>query len=136
MINYLGVILAGDPFFDLKTHTMKYYLLTLVIAIIFVQSFHAYWVIDRYNRFEGKAKILQNSLFCSILGFGILGYALLGETVYAAVGAFIEILINLYYMDQRLHQTKNRFKKHWIAYLMAVVFPATIYFFSETYAGL
>lgn len=115
---------------------MKYYFLTLVVSIIFVQSFHAYWVIDRYNRFEGRAAVIQNALFCSILGFGILGYALLEQTLYAAVGAVIETLINLYYMDQRLHKTQNRFKKHWIAYLMAVVFPATIYFFSETYASL
>lgn len=115
---------------------MKTYFLILVIAIIAVQSFHAYWVIDRYNRFKGKQAIIQNVIFCSIIGFGILGYALLEMTVYALVGSIIETLINVYYMDSGLKAHKQRFKKHWIAYLMAVVFPATIYFFSETYAGL
>jgi DNA-binding transcriptional regulator of glucitol operon len=115
---------------------MKTYFLILVIAIIAVQSFHAYWTINRYNKFNGRMKQLQNVLFCSILGFGILGYALLEQPIYAAVGAVIETLINLYYMDSGLKAHKQRLKRHWIAYLMAIVFPATIYFFSETYAGL
>lgn len=129
-------LVAVPLFFYINRKQMKTYFLILVVAIIAVQSFHAYYVLDKFNRMKTKAmREIQNILFCSILGFGILGFALLDQVWYALAGAIIETIINVYYMESGLRKNTNRMDK-FIAYFLAVVFPMTIYFFSETYASI
>ena len=111
--------------------------LGLTATVIAVQSFHTYWVIDRYNMLASKfARTLQSSIFCGILGIGIFAFVLIGQHWYALGGAILETLVNWYYYDRYVipkmigHKRTESKRDHWVAYMLAIVFPFSIYIFA------
>jgi len=97
---------------------------------------HAWWAISNYNRIEIQwMATLQNAVFCSIISVGILAYVLKGMHAAAFIGALVEITINLYYYNNQFSgkgqsNLRDKFKKNWLAYFLAVLIPMTIFFFS------
>ena len=116
---------------------MKTLFLSLTIGAILGQVPHAYWSLDRYNRItQNWMRISQNVVFCSLISVGIFAFVLIENHTMALIGAVVEILINLYYYSNQFRNIQKPFQKHWLAYLLAVLLPMTIYFFSLEYARL
>jgi hypothetical protein len=80
----------------------------------------------------------QSGLFCSIIAILILYCAITGQHAFAALGAGVESLINIWYYDQQWRNIKKKdsnetdywkkFKKNWIGYFLALLMPVTIWF--------
>jgi peptidoglycan biosynthesis protein MviN/MurJ (putative lipid II flippase) len=113
---------------------MTYLWITLTTLSILSQIPHAYWSINKYSQIEQQwLAIAQNIAFCSIISLGILGFVLEGLHWYAFGGAVVEIIINFYYYDKQAPRTsfKDKFRKDWLAYFLAVLIPMTIFIFSQ-----
>lgn len=116
---------------------MKTLFLILTIGAILGQVPHAYWSLDRYNRInQNWMRVSQNIVFCSLISVGILAFVLIENHTMALIGAFVEVLINVYYYTNQFKNVQSPFKKHWLAYLLAVLLPLTIYFFSIEFSRL
>lgn len=108
--------------------------ITLTILAILSQLPHAYWSIEKYSQIEQRwLAIAQNIAFCSIISVGILGFVLEGLHLYAFGGAIVEVIINMYYYDKQNPRTnfRDKFKKDWLAYFLAILIPMTIFIFSS-----
>lgn len=116
---------------------MKTLFLTLTILSIASQVPHAWWSIQRYNRIQIPWMAnLQNAVFCVIISVGIMAFVMIEKHYYALVGAIVEIIINMYYYNNQFRNTQDAFKKHWLAYFMAILIPMTIFVFAYTYSQL
>lgn len=110
--------------------------ITLTTLAILSQIPHAWWAIANYNRIPiAWMARLQNAVFCSIISIGILAYVLIGKHEYAFGGAIVEVIINLYYYNNQFSgkgqsTLKDKIRKNWLAYFLAVLIPMTIFFFS------
>lgn len=108
---------------------MKYYWIVLTILATVSQIFHTWWAIDKFSTLSGKAKTVQNIMFCTIIEMAIIGFVLDGKHLYALAGAIVAITVNWYYYQHNF--TKNHtLKKTWLAYFFAVLIPICIFVFS------
>lgn len=116
---------------------MKYLFLALTILSILSQIPHMIWSIERYNRIKQTwLKNIQIGSVCSIISIGIAAFAYIGEVWYALGGAVVEIVINMYYYNNQFSNIQNPFRKHWLAYVLAVLLPMTIFIFSHQYSKM
>ena len=119
--------------------TLTHAILALTIGAIFSNIPHQYTVFDSFSSIENKyLRIAQNSIFCGLVSFGILTYALLGSHWIAFGGALVEIVVNFHYYNNQFKERdwRKRLKKNWAAYFFAVVIPMLILLFSYTYSQL
>jgi hypothetical protein len=126
--------------------------LWLTIATIVSQTIHTWFVFQSFSRLPKYLKTFQAVIFCSILSVAIFAFATIGEARLAMLGAFIEIVVNVYYygMDYfekgieisfkrmstpdpklRWNDSILRFWRHnWIAFFFGLLLPMLIYIFS------
>jgi len=108
---------------------MNYFWISIAILSTLSQVFHTYWAIDKFSTLK-RFKNTQSVMFCMIVELMIIGFVLDGKHLFALGGAFVAILINLYYYTHNL--TKNhKLKTTWIAYVFAVLIPMCIYLSSS-----
>ena len=117
--------------------------LILTVATIVSQTVHTYFVFNSFSRLEGKLKLFQAVIFCSILSVAIFAFVIVGKPKLALLGAFIEIVINMYYyaMDffengirARVHRSVSIitfWRKNWVAIFFGILIPMLIYVFAE-----
>ena len=129
----------------------------LAVAAIITQVPHIYFTINSFSKLQGWLKTVQAVAFCSILSTAIMGFVWIGRSDLALLGAFIEIVFNLYYYSldfwrngfpvrnhrdgQQLKNAKRisvgRFwRQNWIAIFMGILIPAMIYIFAEIIVAL
>lgn len=114
-------------------------LIVLLIGSIFSNVVHQYDVFDSFSSIESKfLRILQNLVFCGLVSYGILIFALLGELWVSAAGAVIEMIVNFEYYNRKFTERDimKRIKKHWAAYFFAVIIPSLIFLFSHKLAEI
>jgi len=112
---------------------MKIVFITLAFAAIIAQMPHAYVAIIWNSYIENKRlKIIQAVAFCLIINTSILAFVLEGLHEYALGGAIGETIINIYYYstNQKQKSWKDKIKKNWFQYFLAVLLPALIFIFS------
>jgi hypothetical protein len=112
----------------------------LAIAAIISQTIHSWFVFKSFSRLEGGVKTFQAIIFCSIISVAIFAFVIVKKPELAALGAFIEIVINIYYYGQEYFQkgittTKknailNWWRINWIAIFFGILIPVLIYVFS------
>jgi len=123
--------------------------LILTVAAIISQTVHTYFVFDSFSRLKGRLKLFQAVVFCGIISVAIFGFVIINKPALALLGAFVEIVINMYYYAQdffengikavrepyQLKAKRNaaiwRFwRKNWVAIFFGLLIPMLIYIFS------
>lgn len=124
----------------MNTYTL---FLSLTIATIISQLIHTWFVFDSFSRLSGWLKTFQSVIFCGILSVAIFAFVIVGKPKLALLGAFIEIVINVYYyaMDffengirARVHRSQSIatfWRKNWVAMFFGMLLPVLIYIFAE-----
>jgi hypothetical protein len=122
---------------------MYYLFLSLTVLAIISQTLHTYFVFDAFSRLEGSLKLIQAILFCSIISVAIFGFVYVGKTKLALLGAFIEVVINIYYYAKdfwengirarvhRLTSIATFWRKNWVSMFFGLLIPVLIYVFAE-----
>jgi hypothetical protein len=117
--------------------------LVLTIATIISQTIHTYFVFNSFSRLNGLLKLFQAVIFCGIISIAIFGFVIIGKTKLALFGAFIEIVINIYYygMDYfengiraRVHRKQSIlawWRKNWSGIFFGLLLPMLIYVFAH-----
>lgn len=119
--------------------------LALTIATIISQLTHTWFVFDSFSRLNGWLKTTQSIIFCSILSVAIFAFVIIHKPLLALFGAFIEIIINVYYyaMDffengikERKEHTRKKailtfWRKNWIGIFFGLLLPMLIYVFAK-----
>lgn len=113
---------------------MQIVFITLAFSAIIAQMPHAYVAIIWNSHIENKRlKVVQALAFCLIISTSILAFVLEGLHEYALGGAICEVVINIYYygQNQRERHWKDKLKKNWFQYFLAVLLPTLIFIFSH-----
>ena len=122
--------------------------LALTIATIVSQTIHTWFVFQSFSRLPGYLKTFQSVIFCGIISVAILAFVLIGNAALALLGAFVEIVINMYYYamtffekgigaGSRTNDGKIRrrsiakfWRINWIAIFFGLLLPMLIYIFA------
>ena len=117
--------------------------LYLTIATIVSQLTHTWYVFDSFSRLTGWLKTVQSVMFCGILSVAIYAFVIIGKPYLAMLGAFIEIIINIYYyaMDffkkgisakiRRRAAILRFWRINWVGIFFGILIPVLIYVFAE-----
>jgi len=117
--------------------------LVLTIATIISQTVHSWYVFNSFSRMTGFIRHFQAIMFCSIISVAIFAFVIIGKPQLALLGAFIEIIINMYYyaMDffengirARVKRTESIlifWRKNWVALFFGILLPMLIYIFAR-----
>lgn len=117
--------------------------LVLTIATIISQLTHTWFVFHSFSRLTGWLKTLQSVIFCSILSVAIFAFVIINKPGLALLGAFIEIIINIYYYAMDFFENGIRARVHirdsvfrfwrinWIAIFFGLMLPMLIYIFAK-----
>jgi polyferredoxin len=120
----------------------KLFLAIVTFMIIATQTVNSYYVIDSFSKIEGKLRIFQNIMFCSIVSIFILIMVFMERHEMALAGAIFEFLLNIYSYFQEFWQDgykhgkgtiKRResivrfWRQNWFKILTAMAIPAIIY---------
>jgi hypothetical protein len=126
--------------------------LLLVIGAIISQTIHTWFVFQSFSRLQGGLKTFQSVIFCSIISVAIFAFVIVGKPWLALLGAFIEVIINMYYyaMDffengiRKGSNTEDKkkakeirkiaiitfWRRNWVAIFFGLLIPMLIYVFS------
>jgi hypothetical protein len=103
---------------------------------------HTYFVFDSFSLLKGRLKLFQAVVFCGIISVAIFAFVIVGKPALALLGAFVEVVINMYYYAKdffengiraRINRAESilRFwRKNWIAIFFGIIIPVLIYVFS------
>lgn len=127
--------------------------LALVIATIISQTIHTWFVFQSFSRLAGGLKTLQSVVFCSIISVAIFAFVIIGKPKLALLGAFIEIVINMYYYSMDFFENGIRkgsktsdesqakevrklaiitfWRRNWVAIFFGLLLPMLIYVFAK-----
>ena len=122
--------------------------ISLTALAIIAQVPNSYFVFKTFSRLEGSLKQIQAVAFCVIMAVAIFGFVWIERPRLALLGAFIEMIINIYYYTGKFwekgfnNRDDRRFTKwqqigrfwryNWISMVvLGVVMPMMIYVFSE-----
>lgn len=127
--------------------------LVLVIATIISQTIHTWFVFQSFSRLSGGLKTFQSVVFCSIISVAIFAFVIIGKPKLALLGAFIEIVINMYYYamdffengirkgsktsdEKQAKEIRNIaivtfWRKNWVAIFFGLLLPMLIYVFAK-----
>lgn len=108
---------------------MNYFWIAIALLSTISQVFHTYWAIEKFSTLK-KGKVMQSILFCAIVELMIIGFVLDGKHWLALGGAFVAVLINIYYYTHNFTK-RNNLKTTWLAYVFAVLIPLCIYISSS-----
>lgn len=121
---------------------MYYLFIFLTLAAIVSQTIHTWFVFQSFSKLNGKLKTFQSVTFCGILSIAIFAFVIVGKPQLAALGAAIEIVINIYYYAidffengirarvRRSESILTFWRKNWIAMFFGVLIPLLIYIFA------
>jgi len=122
--------------------------LILTVAAIISQTVHTYFVFDSFSRLKGRLKLFQAVIFCGIISVAIFGFVIINKPALALLGAFVEIVINMYYYAQdffengirarvkRVESIATFWRKNWVAIFFGLLIPMLIYIFSKVMGEL
>lgn len=113
-----------NTFIDMHTYWLVF---TFILAS--VQMFHTYWAIDKFSTLKGRARRWQAALFCVIIEFAIIGFAMEGSYSMATVMVVLAVLTNFYYY-QHSFRKDQKLNVRWLAYVYAIAMPALILAFT------
>jgi len=121
---------------------MRNLFIALTIAAIVSQTVHTYFVFNSFSRLKGWLKLFQSIVFCSLISVAIFAFVIIKNPALALLGAFVEIVINMYYYSMdffengiraRIHRRESIrifWRKNWVAVFFGLMIPMLIYVFA------
>lgn len=124
----------------MNTYTL---FLWLTVATIVSQTIHTWFVFQSFSKLKGFLKTIQSIIFCGIISVAIFAFVIVEKPGLALLGAFVEIVINMFYyaMDffengirakvRRKTSIATFWRKNWIGVFFGLLLPMLIYIFAK-----
>jgi hypothetical protein len=121
---------------------MRELFIILTIAAIVSQTVHTYFVFNSFSRLKGWLKLFQSIVFCGIISVAIFAFVIIENPALALLGAFVEVVINMYYYAMDFFENGIRARVHtresilkfwrinWVAIFFGLLIPMLIYVFA------